>query len=166
MVFTTRYGSFMIAQEQRETVITLFRLGKPRKEIARLLGIDAKTVKSIVRKGCGAPPKPRSDKIALDESLLKEVYHRCEGYLQRTHEILSEEHGIHIGYSTLTQKGREMGLGDKTSSRSFHVDDVAGEEMQHDTSPYNVKIGGKETPVICSGLYLRYSKMRYIRFYR
>lgn len=146
--------------------MTLHGLGKPKKKIARLLGIDVKTVKSIIKNGCSGLPKPRSDKITLDESLLKEVIHRCEGYLERTHEILSEEHGVHIGYSTLTRKVREMGLGDKTSSRSFHVDDVAGEEMQHDTSPYNVRIGGKETPIICSGLYLRYSKMRYIRFYR
>ncbi len=38
--------------------------------------------------------------------------------------------------------------------------------MQHDTSPYNIFIGGKENRVICSGLYLRYSKMRYIKFYQ
>jgi len=134
--------------------------------IARLFGIDVKTVKSIIKNGCDAQPKPRSDKIALDEPLLRDVFSRCEGYVQRVHEVLSEEYGIQIGYSTLTQRVREMGLGEKASSRSFHVDDVAGDEMQHDTSPYRVKIGGKEMPVIGSGLYLRYSKMRYIRFYR
>jgi transposase len=156
----------MIAQEQRETVVTLHGLGKAKKEIARLLDIDVKTVKSIVKNGCGAQPKPRSDKIVLDEPLLRDVFTRCEGYVQRVHEILSEEYGIQVGYSTLTQRVREIGLGDNASSRSYHVDDVAGDEMQHDTSLYKVKIGGKETPVICSGLYLRYSKMRYIRFYR
>jgi len=156
----------MIPQEQRKTIITLHGLGKPKKEIARLLGIDVKTVKHIIKVGGGTPAKPRSDKIVLDEPLLRDVFSRCDGYVQRVHEVLSEEYGIRIGYSTLTSRVRELGLGEKASSRSYHVDDVAGEEMQHDTSPYKVKIGGKETPVICSGLYLRYSKMRYVRFYR
>lgn len=86
--------------------------------------------------------------------------------MQRMHEILIEEHGIEIGYSTLSQRVREMGLGKKVSTRSFHVDDVAGEEMQHDTSPYKIEIGGKKTGIVCSGLYLRYSKMRYVKFYQ
>ncbi|MBF0432807.1 MAG: helix-turn-helix domain-containing protein [Fibrobacteria bacterium] len=38
--------------------------------------------------------------------------------------------------------------------------------MQHDTSPYTIKIGDRKVSVHCSGLYLRYSKMRYIKFYR
>ncbi len=129
------------------------------------MDMDVKTVKHIVKNGDAAPMKSRSDKISLDESLLREVYQRCEGYVQRVHEVLSEEQGINIGYSTLTNKVREMGLGEPSSSRSYHVDDVAGEEMQHDTSPYKVKIGGKEMGIICSGLYLRYSKMRYIKFH-
>lgn len=160
------YRSFMIPEEKRQVVLALHRAGRHKKEIARLLGIDVKTVKRIIRNGAAARVLPRSDKISIDESILREAYHRCEGYLQRMHEVLSEEQGVTIGYSTLTNKVREMGLGNKASSRSYHVNDIAGEEMQHDTSLYKVKIGGKETPIICSGLYLRYSKMRYIRFYR
>jgi hypothetical protein len=38
--------------------------------------------------------------------------------------------------------------------------------MQHDTSPYRVPLAGRLTPVIASLLYLRYSKRRYLRFYR
>ncbi|MGH2626410.1 MAG: helix-turn-helix domain-containing protein, partial [Anaerolineales bacterium] len=38
--------------------------------------------------------------------------------------------------------------------------------MQHDTSPYTLDLGGQPTPVIGSSLYLRYSKRRYLRFYR
>ena len=38
--------------------------------------------------------------------------------------------------------------------------------MQHDTSPYNVKLGGRQVGVIASLLYLRYSKRRYLKFYR
>jgi hypothetical protein len=38
--------------------------------------------------------------------------------------------------------------------------------MQHDTSPYRVKLAGVWTAVIASLLYLRYSKRRYLKFYR
>jgi hypothetical protein len=38
--------------------------------------------------------------------------------------------------------------------------------MQHDTSPYTVKLGGVHTKVIASCMYLRYSKRRYLKFYR
>jgi hypothetical protein len=39
-------------------------------------------------------------------------------------------------------------------------------EMQHDTSPYGVKLAGQAVKLIASLLYLRYSKRRYLRFYR
>jgi hypothetical protein len=38
--------------------------------------------------------------------------------------------------------------------------------MQHDTSPYQVKLGTTTTVLIASMIYLRYSKRRYLRFYR
>ena len=38
--------------------------------------------------------------------------------------------------------------------------------MQHDTTVYQVKLAGRPTRVIASLLYLRYSKRRYLKFYR
>jgi len=38
--------------------------------------------------------------------------------------------------------------------------------MQHDTSPYQIKLADKRVRVIASILYLRYSKRRYLKFYR
>jgi len=38
--------------------------------------------------------------------------------------------------------------------------------MQHDTTVYTVLLGGQRTRVIASLLYLRYSKRRYLKFYR
>ena len=46
------------------------------------------------------------------------------------------------------------------------VPDEPGAEMQHDTSPYRLKLAGQWTAVIASLLYLRYSKRRYLKFYR
>ncbi|MBW2431475.1 MAG: helix-turn-helix domain-containing protein, partial [Deltaproteobacteria bacterium] len=38
--------------------------------------------------------------------------------------------------------------------------------MQHDTSPYKIKLAGMVNRLIASLLYLRYSKRRYLKFYR
>ena len=137
-----------------------------RKEIARLVRIDVKTVRKILADQPRKEPAGRKDGIVVKEKLLEELYLDCKGYRQRMHELLTEEHGIPIGYSSLTRLLRAKGLGVKKKPRSCHVPDVPGEEMQHDTSEHKVRIGGAQRKVFSSGLYLRYSKMRYVLFYR
>lgn len=156
----------MITQDQRTTVRTLYEQGISRKQIARLVQIDAKTVRGILADKSGKGPATRTDKVVVDGKLLEELYRDCKGYIQRMHELLTEEHGIQIGYSSLTRLVRDHGLSVKHKPRSCHVPDMPGEEMQHDTSEHRVLIGGKMRKVISSGIYLRYSKMRYILFYR
>jgi hypothetical protein len=46
------------------------------------------------------------------------------------------------------------------------VPDEPGTEMQHDTTVYRVKFADRPARVIASLLYLRYSKRRYLKFYR
>lgn len=154
----------MIEEQSREAVRTLFEQGKRKKEIARFLGIDIKTVRAILRESTGSP-KSRIDKITLDYDLLKQLYHRCDGYAQRVHEILSEEHKIQIGYSTLTRLLHQHGIGRERPERDQRYPDLPGAEMQHDTTVYRVSLGGRERKVVCSGLYFRYCKMRYVKFY-
>lgn len=123
-------------------------------------------MRSIIHRGSVVEIKPRSDTASVDEQLLLRLYSDCSGYVERMHEILTEQHGVKIGYSTLTRLVRSKGLGvEHQDDRSGHVPDVPGEEMQHDTTVYKVKFGTVKQKIICSGLYLRYSKMRYIRFY-
>jgi hypothetical protein len=50
--------------------------------------------------------------------------------------------------------------------RCDRVPDEPGAEMQHDTTVYQVKLAGQPTKLIASLLYLRYSKRRYLKFYR
>jgi hypothetical protein len=107
----------------------------------------------------------RSDKVQVSEELLRALYGRCDGYAQRVHEILEEEHHIRLGYSTLTRLLGELGIGRVQEVRHEHYPDTPGEEMQHDTSVYNVRVGDSVRRIVCCGLYYRYSKMRYIRFY-
>lgn len=156
----------MIPENKKQAIKTLYDEGKRKKEIARLLNVDPKTVRKIIISNGTGLPKVRKDKKEIDSDFLKELYERCDGYAERIYEILTEEHKIDIGYSTLTRLIRENGIGQKKNQRCHQVADVPGEEMQHDTTVYQIKIGDKKTKVVCSGLYFRYSKLRYIKFYR
>ncbi len=140
--------------------------GIAKRRIARLLNVDRKTVGEIVRQRGEKPESARSDKIELDTRLLIRLHGECDGYVRRMHERLREEHGITIGYSTLTGKVRELELGKHKNRRCAMVPDEPGAEMQHDTTKYKVRLGQSLVNVIASLIYQRYSKMRYLKFYR
>jgi transposase len=155
----------MIHADKRQAAQTLVAEGRSKKEISRLLQISPKSVRRLLKNN-GSTPPPRQDKITVNEELLRRTYSDCNGLRQRMHEILSEEHSVTIGYSTLTRLLRGYGIGQKSQHRYAHVEDVPGAEMQQDTSPHRVKLGNETVLVQCSSLYFRYSKMRYIQFYR
>ena len=112
------------------------------------------------------PRRTRSDKIEIDADLLKRLYQQCDGFAQRVHEKLVEEEHIAIQYSTLTRLLRQLDMSREGERRCERVPDEPGAEMQHDTSPYRIQLGQMQTKLIASLLYLRYSKRRYLRFYR
>jgi transposase len=154
-----------------EISLALFKLheqGMPLRELARRFSISRNTVRRIIRaEGCGpGRRRPRRDRAQIDSELLQRLYRECNGWVQRMHEKLSEEEGIQIGYSTLTRLLREAGIGQPPSQRCDQVPDEPGLEMQHDTTVYQVPLAGQPTRLVASLLYLRYSKRRYLKFYR
>jgi hypothetical protein len=108
----------------------------------------------------------RQDKIQVDTDLLQRLYQECDGYAERVHEKLVEDEHIQIQYSTLTRLLRELGLRRSREPRCERVPDSPGAEMQHDTTRYSIRLGGAPATLVASLLYLRYSKRRYLRFYR
>lgn len=156
----------MITADKRKAVYLLHQQGMGVREIARHLDISPTTVMKIIDQKGEMPQTIRKDKLHVDPQLLASLYRDCRGRAQRIYEKLNEEHGIAIGYSTLTQLLREHGFGAQRSQRCHQVDDAPGEEMQHDTSPYQVRIGSTLVKVQASLIYFRYSKVRYLKFYR
>jgi hypothetical protein len=130
------------------------------------MGVSRNTVLAIIEQKGGMPDKTRRDKIVLDADLLKRLYLDCDGWIQRVHEKLTEEEGIQVKYSTLTRMMRTLGISRIQEERCERVPDTPGAEMQHDTSDYWIKLADKLTKLIASLIYLRYSKRRYLRFYR
>ncbi len=156
----------MIEPDKRKAIYLLHKEGMGIREISRQMNVSTNTVSAIIGQGGEMPQITRSDKIAIDTELVGQVYLKCKGRVQRTHEILSEEHDIDIGYSTLTRITRELGFGKRGKKRCGQVPDQPGAEMQHDTSPYRVKVANTMVLVQGSLLYFRYCKVRYLKFYR
>jgi transposase len=156
----------MIDANKRKAIFLLHNEGMGVREMSRKLNVSINTVRNIIEQKGEFPEIVRTDKIHINPELLQKLYIRCDGYAQRIHEILEEEKGIIVGYSTLTQNLRELGLGKKRNKRCDKRPDIAGAEMQHDTSPYTVKFGTTRVKVIGSIIYMRYSKLRYLKFYR
>lgn len=155
----------MIDPDKRQAIYTLHKQGVGIREIARLTRVAVNTVIAIIRKQGVMPDTVRKDKIVADTDLLRKLYQKCDGRVQRVHELLTEEHGKQIGYSTLTRMLRELELGHK-KERCDQAPDEPGAEMQHDTSEYTPKLGDRRIKVVGSLLYFRYSKVRYLKFYR
>jgi transposase len=156
----------MIDADKRQAVFLLHQEGMARNQIARQLRISPNTVKVIIQQKGEIPVHTRQDKIQVDPDLLKRLYQECDGYAQRVHEKLVEDEHVQIQYSTLTRLLRELGLSRSQEPRCDRVPDEPGAEMQHDTTRYTILLGGARAMLVASLLYLRYSKRRYLRFYR
>ena len=157
----------MIDPDKRKAIYLLHEEGMSLREIARRLRLSRNTVRSIIAQGGAMPQSTRGDKQHIDPELLRSLHDQCEGYVQRMHEKLLEEEDIAVSYSTLTRLLRELGISKKAGkSRCHQVPDEPGAEMQHDTTLYTIRLGQKKHKITASLLYLRYSKRRYLKFYR
>ena len=156
----------MIEADMRNAIFQLHQEGMSMREISRRLHVSRHAVRMIVKQQGKMTRKQRNDKLQIDSELLERLYRECDGWIQRIHEKLVEEEGVAVSYSTLTQMLRDLGLSRSQAVRCDRVPDEPGAEMQHDTTVYQVKLSGRWTKVIASLVYLRYSKRRYLRFYR
>ena len=156
----------MLDEEFRIAVYCLHNEGMGNREIARRLKISRNTVKKIIYQKGELPLADRKDKKCIDTDLLQNLYLKCDGRIQRVHEKLTEEKNIQIGYSTLCRLLQELKISAPQNSRCDQKPDIPGDEMQHDTSEYHTLFEGKKVTVIASLLYYRYSKIRYLKFYR
>jgi hypothetical protein len=154
-------------EDTRTAVLRLARRepAPSRRAIAGALGISRDAVDRILRSGQVTLPLPERPS-QLDGRLerIQELHRLCRSNLVRVHEMLAEE-GVEVAYSTLTGFCRRHGLGQKPKERAgqYHFD--PGEEMQHDTSPHDVTIGGRLRRVQCASLTLCYSRRVFAQVY-
>jgi hypothetical protein len=108
------------------------------------------------------PSIERRENAEPHESQILALYTQCNGNLVRVHEELALAR-IVIAYPTLTGFCRRHGIGQKPKERTGQYSFEPGEEMQHDTSPHDVTIGGKRRRVQCASLVLCSSRMIFAR---
>ena len=155
----------MITADKRQAVFLLHQEGVSKRAIARQLRLSRNAVRRIIAQSGQMPPPIRPPRVVLDADLLRQLHQECEGYAFRMTEKLREEHGIVVKYSTLTRHLRDLGISTPVNLRCERVPDQPGAEMQHDTSPFTLRLGSVWLRLQASLLYLRYSKRRYLQFY-
>ena len=155
----------MISEDKIQTVMTLHHSGCPIRKISRLLNISRNAVRRIVRrKANNTVPKP--GRYHHLEPAIREHFKPCKGNVVRIREILSDKCGHDIPYSTLTHLVQTMGLRDgEKKQRAGSYNFGPGEELQHDTSPHRITLGGKKITAQCASLVLVYSRKVFIQYY-
>ena len=156
----------MLDRDIRNAVLELRGKGHGIRAIARALKISRNSVKRILGSGnidVPTPDRPEKAEPYLDQ--IRGLYNLCEGNLVRVQEKLAEKGVTDFAYSTLTAFCRRHGIGvkEKKAAGRYHFE--PGEEMQHDTSPHDVRIGGRKRRVQCASLVFCYSRMIFAQVY-
>jgi hypothetical protein len=133
------------------------------REISRLLKLSRNTVRRVLRtpeRDAAEAPPCEAQTLAS----LQAAFERARGNVVRVQELLAQEHGLDVSYSTLTRWVRQAGLR-PSAQRSGEYSFPPGAEMQHDTSPHRVGMAGKPVGVQCAALVLAYSRRLFVQYY-
>ena len=155
----------MITQESQQAILSLYQRGVPMRQISQILKLSRNTIRRVLRGKWQERPQRASPYEELSP-LIREVFNIAQGNVVRVQEILQDQYGRNVPYSTLTRIVQSLDLReDKKKHRSGTYVFGPGQEMQHDTSPHQVLMGGKKVKAQCAGLVLGYSRKLFIQYY-
>ena len=150
----------MLDQETRTTILKLHSKNLSYRRISELTGVDRKTVKAVVKSQKPTPPRiHRKEKAEPHRDKILTLYTSCKGNLVRVHEELLKIPDVDLSYQALTAFCRRHAIGHKPKVPAGEYHFKPGEEMQHDTSPHTVVIGGKKRKLQTASAVLCYSRM-------
>jgi len=155
----------MLNQTLRTAILALHDTGHGTRAIARAVHVSRGTVKRVLASRQAVPPAmARAEKAEPFRQEILELYERCNGNLVRVHEELVEL-GARLSYPALTAYCRRHGIGHEPPRPvgRYHFD--PGQEMQHDTSPHKVRLGGQMRLVQTASLVLCHSRMLFFQHY-
>jgi transposase-like protein len=155
----------MLDEEERQAILRLLLDGHGVREVARAVGVSRNSVRRVRREGSAAVPEIlRLEQLDPHRQRIKALVKACEGNLVRVHEELEGE-GVRVGYSTLTTFCRRHALTGRPKLRAGQYHFAPGEEMQHDTSPHDIVIGGHRRRRQCASVVLCYSRLLHAQVY-
>jgi len=155
----------MITPDIRQAIVAMHEKGIALREISRTLKLSRNTIRRVLREP--SPPTTTLSLSAPQQAALEwlpAIYRRCKGNAVRIQEVLLAEHGIDLAYSTLTRLIREQDLRAPKRRAGIYTF-PPGEEVQHDTSPHAIELGGKRLIAQCASLTLAYSRYLYCQYY-
>ena len=156
----------MLTQAQRTTILELNAQQVSKREIARVLGISRVAVRKVLRSNSTTVPElQRSEKAEPLRQQILELFGTCQGNLVRVHEELVASGAAELSYAALTAFCRRHGIGYAPPAPAGQYDFAPGEEMQHDTSPHELELGGKKRRVQTASAVLCYSRMLFFQCY-
>jgi transposase len=152
-------------REKRIAILEMHKHGVSVRGIAAALDASRNTVREVI--ASGDPERPtmkRASQLAEHVERVRELYVACKGNLMRVHEEL-ERAGVVVAYATLTEfcREQEIGVVEKVPAGKYHFD--PGVEMQHDTSPHTVTIGGVTRLIQMASVVLPHSRMIFAQAY-
>ena len=135
------------------------------RQISQILKLSRNTVRRVIRGKWQETPLRESPDEELSP-LIQEIFKISKGNVVRVQEILQDQYGRSVPYSTLTRIVRSLDLReDNKTHRSGTYEFGPGQEMQHDTSPHFVVLAGNKVKAQCGGLVLAYSRKLFIQYY-
>ena len=153
----------MLSQAQRTAILELSAKGVSRREIAQVLRLSRPTVRKVLRENStNVPEIQRAEKAEPYREQILELLTSCKGNLVRVHEELVAG-GAVLSYPALTGFCRRQGIGQTpvVPAGQYHFE--PGVEMQHDTSPHTVEVGGRKYKAQTASAVLCYSRMLFFQ---
>jgi transposase len=155
----------MLDQTTRTTILKLHDAGHGTRAIARALGLSRGAVKKVIAsRSVTVPPLTRAELAEPYREQILELFERCGGNLVRVHEELVVA-GAELSYPALTGFCRRHGIGHEPPTPAGQYCFAPGKEMQHDTSPHDVLLGGRMRRVQTASVVLCHSRMIFVQHY-
>jgi transposase len=153
----------MLSQAQRTAILELNAKGVSKHEIAHVLRVSRLSVRKVLRaNSTDVPQIQRAEKAEPYREQILELLTSCKGNLVRVHEELVAG-GAVLSYQALTGFCRRQGIGQTPIAPAGQYHFEPGVEMQHDTSPHTVEVGGRKYKAQTASGVLCYSRMLFFQ---
>ena len=153
----------MLSQALRSAILEMNAQQVSKREIARVLKLSRQSVRKVLRSNSTAVPEiQRTEKAEPYRQQILDLLAACKGNLVRVHEELLAS-GAELSYPALTAFCRRQGIGQTpvVAAGRYHFE--PGEEVQHDTSPHLVEVGGRKYTAQTASAVLCYSRLLFFQ---
>jgi transposase len=128
-----------------------------------VLQLSRLTVRKVLRSNSTQVPEiQRVEKAEPHRQQILELLSTCKGNLVRVHEELQAQ-GAVLSYPALTAFCRRHGIGQTPVLPAGQYHFEPGVEMQHDTSPHEVEVGGRKHKAQTASAVLCYSRLLFFQ---